>query len=86
MSKKSHRIAPDLKADIIRRVKDEGISVAQAASEHGIREGTIYHWLTKGATGNPSWSEFSRIQKQNRELLGLVGELTMRLSVAQKKI
>jgi len=85
MSKK-HRITPDLKADILKRIKDEGIPVAQAASEHGIRESTIYRWLTKGASGSPSWSEFSKVQKQNRELLELVGELTLRLSTAQKKI
>jgi transposase-like protein len=34
MSKKQHRIAADVKADILRRVKEEGISVAQAAKEH----------------------------------------------------
>lgn len=86
MSKKTHRIPLDLKADILKRIKDEGIPVAQAASEHGIREGTIYRWLTKGVSDNPNWSEFSKIQKQNKELLELVGELTLRLSVAQKKI
>ena len=68
MNKKHHRIAADVKADILRRVKEEGISVAQAAKEHGISEGTIYGWMVKGATGAPSWAEFSRLQKQNREL------------------
>ena len=63
----------------------EGVPVAQAAEEHGIHESTIYGWMTQGATGAPSWSEFARIQKQNKELLELVGELTLRLSVAQKK-
>lgn len=82
--KKSHRIAPDIKADILRRVKEEGISVPQAAQDHGIHESTIYAWLGKGASGSPSWSEFSRLQRQNRELLELVGELTLKLSVAQK--
>ena len=41
MSKKHHRIAADVKADILRRVKEEGVSVAQAAQDHGISEGTI---------------------------------------------
>ena len=69
MNKKHHRIAADVKADILRRVKEEGISVAQAAKDHGISEGTIYGWMVKGATGAPSWAEFSRLQKQNRELM-----------------
>ena len=51
MNKKHHRIAADVKADILRRVKEEGISVAQAAKDHGISEGTIYGWMVKGATG-----------------------------------
>lgn len=83
--KKGYRIAADVKADILRRVKEEGIPVAQAAKEHGIHEATIYDWLSKGATGAPSWSEFARVQKQNKELLELVGELTLRLSNTQKK-
>ena len=33
MGKKTHRIAADVKADIIRRIKEEGIPVAQAAKE-----------------------------------------------------
>lgn len=83
--KKGYRIPADVKADILRRVKEEGIPVAQAAKEHGIHEATIYGWMTKGATGAPSWSEFARIQKQNKEPLELVGELTLRLSNTQKK-
>jgi transposase-like protein len=83
--KKHHRIAADVKADILRRVKEEGVSVAQAAKDHGISEGTIYGWMVKGATGAPSWAESSRLQKQNRELLELVGEITLKLSMTQKK-
>ena len=85
MGKTSHRISAELKGDILKRIKEEGVSVAQAAKDHGIHESTIYHWLGTGAHGAPSWSEFSKIQKQNKELLELVGEMTLRLSSAQKK-
>ena len=85
MSKKAHRIAADVKADIIRRIKEEGVPVAQAAKEHGIHETTIYGWMGTGIQTAPSWGEFAKIQKQNKELLELVGELTLRLSIAQKK-
>src|SRR5271163_3665730 len=86
MSKKHHRIAADVKADILRRVKEEGVSVAQAVKDHGISEGTIYGWMVKGATGAPSRAEFSRLQKQNRELLEMVGETTRKLSKAKKTV
>lgn len=85
MNKKTHRIPQDVKTDILRRVKDEGVPVIQAAKEHGLSSRTIYGWLGKGATGVPSWNEFSRLQKQNRELFEVVGELTVKLSAAQKK-
>lgn len=85
MNKRAHRIAADVKADIIKRIREEGIPVAQAAKEHGLHETTIYGWMTQGATGAPSWSEFARVQKQNRELFALIGELTLRLSETQKR-
>lgn len=84
MSKKIHRTPPEVKADIIRRIKEEGVTVAQAAKDHGLHETTIYGWLGTGAQGAPSWSEFSKLQKRNKELFALIGELTVRLSETQK--
>lgn len=84
-SKKSYRVPAEVRADIIRRVKEEGVSVSQAAQEHGLSNRTIYAWLGAGASGTPSWSEFARLQRQNRELFEVVGELTVKLSTAQKK-
>ena len=85
MGKKIHRTPPEVKADIIRRIKEEGVTVAQAAKDHGLHETTVYGWLGAGAQGAPSWSEFAKLQKQNRELLALVGEITLQLSMTQKK-
>jgi transposase-like protein len=82
---KGYRVAKEVKDQIIKRVKEEGVSVAQASADHGVSEATIYKWLTKGVTGNPSWAEFARMKKENKGLLELVGEMTLKLSVAQKK-
>ncbi len=84
-NKKYHRVPSDVKADILRRVKEEGVSVSVAAKDAGIAAATIYTWIGTGASGAPSWSEFSRLQKQCRELYEVVGELTVKLSQAQKK-
>lgn len=86
MNKKQYRIAPDVKTDILKRVKEDGIPVAQAAKEHGIHETTIYGWLGSGVQAAPSWTEFAKLQKQNKELFALIGELTVQRSAAQKKI
>lgn len=80
-----YRIAPEVKEQILKRVKEEGLPVKEVAKEHGISDQTVYDWLAKGASGAPSWAEFARLQKQNRELFEVVGELTVKLSQAQKK-
>lgn len=38
---KKYRIAPEVKEQIINRIKNDGVSVAQAAKEHGIHETTV---------------------------------------------
>ena len=83
--KKQHCVAPELKAQIINRIKNEGVSVVQAAKDHGVSENTIYGWIAKKVDGQPSFSEVIRLRKENRELLQLVGEITLKLSESQKK-
>ena len=84
-NKKGYRVAKEVKAEIVRRVKEEGISVSQAAKDAGVHETTVYGWLGAGATSAPSWGEFSRLRKQNQELFEVIGELTIKLSQTQKK-
>ena len=82
---KKHRIAPDMREQIINRIKNDGVSVAQAAKEHGISEQTIYGWIAKKVEGQPTFADLIRLKKENAQLLQLVGELTLKLSEAQKK-
>lgn len=83
--KKAHRIAPEIKEQILKRIKEEGASVSQAAKEHGISEPTIYSWLGKGLKEAPTLAELVKLKRQNEELLALVGELTLNVSRTQKK-
>lgn len=85
-TKHNYRISSDVKEQVLKRIKEEGISITKASEEHGISTHTIYRWLTGTITNNPSWQEFNKVKKQNRELLALVGELTIKLSQTQKKI
>lgn len=83
--KKTYRIAPEIKDQIIKRIKDEGLPVAQAAKEHGISEAAIYRWLGNGVSNTPTIGELVRLKRQNEELLALVGELTLKASQSKKK-
>lgn len=40
---KTFKIAAEVKADIIRKIKEEGLSVSQAAKDHGVHESTTYN-------------------------------------------
>lgn len=83
--KKHYRIAPEVKEQILKRIKEEGVSVAHAAKDHGVSEATIYTWLGAGASGAPSWAEIAKLRRENKALLELVGEITLKLSESQKK-
>jgi len=83
--KKHYKVAPEVKADILRRIKDEGVTVQQASDQYGVSTKTIYGWLSKGAEGTPSWRDVRRLTREKDQLLQLVGELTAELSVTQKK-
>ena len=83
--KKPHRISKEVKDQILDRIKNEGISVYRVAEEHGIAAGTIYNWLSKGVSAQPTWTELNKAKKENKMLLELVGELTMKLSNTKKK-
>jgi transposase-like protein len=82
---KRFRIAPDVKEQIINRIKNEGVSVAAAAKEHGVSEPTIYAWIGAKAEGGPSVLEFAKLKRENEELLKLIGLMTYKLSESQKK-
>jgi len=43
MSNTTHKISAEVKKDILKRVKEQGIPVSQAAKEHGVHESTIYN-------------------------------------------
>lgn len=82
---KKHRIAPEVKEQIINRIKNEGVSVATAAKDHGVSEQTIYAWIGAKAEGGPSVMEIAKLRRENDELLKLVGLLTLKLNESQKK-
>ena len=83
--KKANKISKEIKEQILKRIKEDGISVTQVAEEHGIHVQTIYRWLTNGLTKPPSWQEFNKLKKENKELMSLVGEITIEMSKIKKK-
>lgn len=78
-------VSADLKQQILERVKNDGISISQIAQEHGLSSRTIYGWLAKGAKGQPTWMELTRLKRENRSLKEMLGRLMYEKEVSQKK-
>lgn len=72
-----HFIPREVKDQVLARIKNEGASVAQLAKDHGISDRTIYGWLQKGVTSDISFLEYSRLKRENKLLLEMVGKLTL---------
>lgn len=85
MKKANFKVSREIKEQILKRVKEDGISVAQAAEDHGISTKTIYNWLTGGVTKPVSWSEYNKLKKENQDLKTFIGEITVELSKTKKK-
>ena len=83
--KKAHKISKEIKDQILKRVKEEGVTVPQAAEDHGVSVQTIYAWLKRGVTRQVSWNEYNRLKKENEDLKILIGEITVELSKSKKK-
>ena len=79
-------VSKDVKEQILKRIKEDGVSIAQLAEEHGLKTHTIYQWISRTVTAPPSILEVARLKRENQALKELIGEITMELSVAKKKV
>ena len=85
MAKKGFRISKEIKEQIINRIKVDGISVTQSATDAGISTGTIYKWLGSQATASVSALAHNKLKKENQQLKEIIGELTIKMSLEAKK-
>lgn len=80
-----HVIPKETKEQILHRIKDEGISVSQAAAEHGVSTKTIYNWMRGSTIVSHSTLEINKLKRENKELAELIGHLTLSLKRTKKK-
>lgn len=77
-------IPKELKEQILSRIKNDGVSVLQAAKDHGVSTKTIYNWLNQRLDKVPSYREFAHLRKQNQDLLAIIGALTVETKKLKK--
>ena len=85
MAKKKFRVSKEIKEETINRLKNKGISVAEAAEDIGVSTVTIYAWLGNKAKGSVSLLKYNKLKKENQQLKELIGELTIKMSLDAKK-
>lgn len=78
-------IPKEIKEQILKRIKEEGITVASAAADAGISTKTIYNWMRSSTIVDHSVLEINRLKRENKDLAELVGHLTLNLERTKKK-
>lgn len=80
------RTPPEIKAQILKKIKEEGVSANRAANEAGISPKAVYNWLSKGKTssGGVSWNEYQQLKRENQLLKQIIGNLTLDISRIKK--
>lgn len=80
-------ITPDLRAKIISAIKDEGLSISDAAKTYAFTEDTIRRWI-RGTTDNAatSTSELGRLRRENQQLKEIIGTILLERELAKKNI
>lgn len=78
-------VSKEVKAQILKRIRDDGVPVSQAAQEHGLASNTIYGWLGKSVTDRPSILEVAKLRRESQLLKELLGQITLDMSLAKKK-
>jgi transposase-like protein len=78
-------VSKEIKDQILKRIRDDGVTVATAAQDHGLNPKLIYNWIAKGVTANPTLLELSKLKRENTALKELIGELTLEFSTLKKK-
>lgn len=85
MPKGKPSIPPELKKEILERVKRAEKPTKEIAEEHGVSPHVIYGWLSRGAIAPPTFGELTKLKRENRILTELIGRITVELSAEKKK-
>ncbi len=86
MPKGHPSVSKDVKEQILKRIKEEGVPVKQLAEEHGLKPRSIYLSVeARGVSSPPSAMEVDKLRRENQALKELIGQITLDMTMAAKK-
>jgi transposase-like protein len=80
---KTSKVPKEIKEEILKSIKEEGLEVKDAAKQYGIHHKTIYGWLS-GNISQMSALEANRLKRDNQLLTTIIGKLNIALSKQKK--
>lgn len=77
---------PAVKAEVLRKIRDEGMSVTEASKTYSVFSKTIYRWLKENVvSSSPNLIlENNRLKKENEQLYNLLGRATVEMKKLKK--
>ena len=78
---------PKLRAEIVSKIRDEGLGVSAASAQYSVSAKSIYTWLREGVVdGNRNLIlELNRLRKENEQLYKLLGRATAEMHRSKKQ-
>jgi transposase-like protein len=80
------KIAMEIKSEILRKAKDEGVKVSELATQYGISTNTIHSWLKTSITPGATYAELSKLKRQNEQLTLTLGYYAAREAASKKGV
>ena len=78
-------ISPENRAKIISSIKDEGMSIIDAAKTYLVAEKTIRKWLrTQSRNSHTSSTEVQRLKQENALLKEIIGDMMLKHKLGKK--
>lgn len=71
-------ISDETKKEIIRKIREDNVSVSDASIDSGVSTKSIYRWLRDGVSdGNQNLVlEIRKLKKENEQLYAMLGKAT----------
>ncbi len=75
-----------LKATVIAKIREEGLSVTEASNQYGVTTKSLYRWLREGVVNSDTSLilENNKLKKEIEQLYALLGRATAEMQRSKK--